>query len=82
MPMSAITKRSNFTMLTLKSIQTGMTKLPKERNLRDQAEQRMLKSQLKEIERNLQKINETEDLSYSNILDQSNSSDKNDEQPF
>lgn len=65
LPFTTVTRRSNFTMLTLKTQGTALTKLPKERNLREMAEQRLQQSQLREIEVNLKKINETEDLSYA-----------------
>lgn len=52
-------------MLTLKTQNTSLTKLPKEKRLREQAEQRLMAAQMKEIESNLRKINETDDLSYA-----------------
>ena len=41
-PLTTATKRSNFTMLTLKTQNTALTKLPKERKLREMAEQRLV----------------------------------------
>ena len=38
LPLTTVTKRSNFTMLTLKTQNTALTKLPKERKLREMAE--------------------------------------------
>ena len=49
-PLTTVTKRSNFTMLTLKTNGTALTKLPKERKLREMAEQRIVQGQLREIE--------------------------------
>lgn len=44
LPLTTMSKRSNFTMITLKTQNTAMTKLPKERKLREMAEQRMVQS--------------------------------------
>lgn len=64
--MSVMSRKSNFTMLTHKTFNTNITKLPKERKLREMAEKRILSTQLKQIDNNLKKINETDDLSYAN----------------
>jgi len=47
MPMSVMTRKSNFTMLSHKTFNTNVTALPKERKLREMAEKRILASQLK-----------------------------------
>jgi hypothetical protein len=62
--MSTVTRKSHVTMLTHA---TGFSKnvLPKDRKLREIAEQRILKNQLRDIEQNLRKINDTDDLSYA-----------------
>lgn len=40
LPLTSISRRSNLTMLTLKSHNTAHTKLPKEKKLRETAEKR------------------------------------------
>ena len=69
MPVSGISRKSNFTTITLMSgSQLGSTKnqkLPKEQILRDKAIQRKTQAQLKEIENHLRRIRKTDDLSYS-----------------
>lgn len=69
MPMSVMTRKSNFTMLSHKTFNTNVAALPKERKLREMAEKRILASQLKQIDNNLKKINDTDDLSYAAIED-------------
>ena len=71
--MSSVSRRSNLTMITLKSQQTtasGKIKaLPREKGLREAALRRMSDAQIKEIENHLRKIRNTTDLSYSNVKD-------------
>lgn len=68
--MSSISRRSNLTMITLKTQMSGAsgknTALPKESRLRENAIRRMNEAQIKEIESHLRKIRNTDDLSYSN----------------
>lgn len=68
--MSSASRRSNFTLITLKSQQTNLSgkskALPKEGRLRENALRRMNDEQIKEIENHLRKIRNTTDLSYSN----------------
>jgi len=69
--MSSVSRRSNLTMITLKTNMTGVTgkskALPREANLRDNAIRRMNEAQIKEIEGHLRRIRNTQDLSYSNV---------------
>jgi len=69
--MSSASRRSNLTMITLRSQMTNATgknkALPREPGLRDTAIRRMNEGQLKEIENHLRKLRNTTDLSYSNI---------------
>lgn len=69
--MSSISRRSNLTMITLKSYMTsasGKVKaLPREGRLRENAIRRMNDAQIKEIENHLRKIRNSNDLSYSNV---------------
>lgn len=73
--MSHISRRSNLTMITLKSHMTGVSgkskALPREPRLRDNAIRRMNEAQIKEIEGHLRRIRNTQDLSYSNVKQQS-----------
>ena len=68
--MSSASRRSNMTMITLKSQMSGASgkskALPREARLRDTAIRRMNEAQLKEIEGHLRKLRNTDDLSYSN----------------
>ena len=68
--MSSASRRSNFTLITLKSQQTNLSgksrALPKEGRLRENALRRMNDAQIKEIENHLRRIRNTTDLSYSN----------------
>ena len=61
--------RSGLSMLDMGSITSGMTgksgKLPGQKGLRDAAERRMQKAQMAKIEAHLQKLQNTDDLSYS-----------------
>lgn len=69
--MSSVSRRSNLTMITLKSQMSGVSgkskALPREARLRDNAIRRMNEAQLKEIEGHLRKLRNTDDLSYSNV---------------
>lgn len=44
LPLTNLTKRSNFTMLTLKTQNTALTKFPKERSLKEMAEKRIFQN--------------------------------------
>mmetsp|Transcript_25701 Transcript_25701/g.19428 ORF Transcript_25701/g.19428 Transcript_25701/m.19428 type:complete len:145 (+) Transcript_25701:1899-2333(+) len=63
LPLSHATRRSNFTMLSLRTGQPEA--LPKDRKLKEMAEKRITSAQLREIDSNLKKINDTDDLSYA-----------------
>lgn len=65
--MSTITRKSQVTMLTHGTYKTTGTSaaLPRDRKLREAAQDRMLKAQMREVEANLRKITETDDLSYA-----------------
>ena len=43
LPMSTATRKSNMTMLTHSTFKSGMQQLPRDRKLREQAEQRIMK---------------------------------------
>lgn len=63
--MSTATRKSNLTMLTHNTFKSGMGALPRERKLRERAEQRLLQGQLRDIENNLKRIQQSDDLSYA-----------------
>ena len=65
--MSTITRKSQVTMLTHGTFKTGISgaALPRDRKLREAAQDRMLKAQMREIESNLKKLTESDDLSYA-----------------
>ena len=67
LPMSTITRKSQVTMLTHGTIKTGITNavLPRDRKLREAAQERMLKAQMRDIEANLRRLTESDDLSYA-----------------
>lgn len=68
LPMSTITRKSQVTMLTHGTIKTGISNaaaLPRDRKLREAAQDRMLKAQMREIEANLRRLTESDDLSYA-----------------
>ena len=67
MPMSGISRRSNFTMISLSTQALGAKDrvLPKQAELRAKAVERKRQEQLKEIEQHLRKLRNTDDLSYS-----------------
>ena len=67
LPMSTITRKSQVTMLTHGTIKTGITNaaLPRDRKLREAAQDRMLKAQMRDIEANLRRLTESDDLSYA-----------------
>lgn len=61
--------RSGLSMIDMGSITSGMTgksgKLPGQKGLRDAAERRLEKAQMFKIEAHLKKLQDTDDLSYS-----------------
>lgn len=64
MPVSGISRRSDFTTITLQ--QAGVSKkLPGEKSLREKAEKRQQQARMMEIERHLKNIRQSDDLSYS-----------------
>lgn len=65
MPMSGISRRSNFTMISLTTSSGREKVLPKQSELREKAINRRQQEQLKEIELHLRKLRNTDDLSYS-----------------
>lgn len=66
LPMSTATRKSNLTMLTHQTFKSGFQQLPRDKKLREVAEKRMLKNQLRDIDQNLKNISNTDDLSYAN----------------
>lgn len=66
MPVSGISRRSDFTTITLNVTGNGKNqKLPGEKSLKAKAEERMQRARLMEIERYLGQIKKSDDLSYS-----------------
>lgn len=64
MPVSGISRRSDFTTITLQ--QPGVAqKLPGEKSLRDKAVKRQTQARMMEIERHLKNIRQSDDLSYT-----------------
>lgn len=63
--MSGISRRSNFTMISLTTHSGKEKVLPKQSELREKAIERRRQEQLKEIELHLRKLRNTDDLSYS-----------------
>ena len=55
-------------MLTHGTLKTGISNpaaLPRDRKLREAAQDRILKAQMREVEANLKRLTETDDLSYA-----------------
>jgi len=66
MPVSGISRRSDFTTITLNVTGNGKNqKLPGEKSLKAKAEERMQRARLMAIERYLGQIKKSDDLSYS-----------------
>ena len=64
MPMSGISRRSDFTTIMLQ--QPGVAqKLPGEKSLREKAVKRQTQARMMEIERHLKNIRQSDDLSYT-----------------
>eukprot|EP00347_Sterkiella_histriomuscorum_P021750 403332895 len=76
-PMSIMSRKSGFTMLSHQTFQTGVQSMPGEHSLKKQAEKRLLDIQMKKIDQNLRRINETDDLSYANQPPQLSDSKRN-----
>lgn len=64
MPVSGISRRSDFTTISL-SQNTKNLKLPGDKSLKAKAEERQQKARLMEIERYLNQIRDSDDLSYN-----------------
>lgn len=63
MPVSGISRRSDFTMITLAQ-GAKQPKLPGDKSLKDKAEKRQTQARMMEIDRYLNQIRNTDDLSY------------------
>ena len=65
MPVSGISKRSDFTTIALSVSGAKQQKMPGEKSLKEKAEQRMEKAKLMEIDRYLKQIKASDDPTYS-----------------
>ena len=66
-------------MLTHGTLKTGISNaaLPRDRKLREAAQDRMLKAQMRDIEANLKRLTETDDLSYAASANKDSSGPQN-----